>query len=150
MISPTLTLTVDKTVAYPGETVTLSGSLDIPKENGDVYKDNVIDARDIAAVAKAYGSYPGHPHWNPDADLNKDGKVDAKDLALVCRFFGQYSGNKPINLYVSSDGVNWTLIAQIKTPTARPYGFTYSYTIPANTPVPSTLYFMAYFPGGVF
>jgi hypothetical protein len=150
-ISPTLTLTVDKTVAYPGETVTLLGSLDIPKENGDIYKDNKIAGEDLVLVARAFGSYPGHPRWNSDADVNKDGKVNAIDLVIIARLFGQYSGNKPVNLYVSSDGVNWTPLAQVTTSPSGTIGsFSYNYTIPSDTKVGTTLYFMAHFPGGIY
>jgi hypothetical protein len=154
-ISPTLTLTVDKTVASPGENVTLSGVLNIPNEAGDIVKDNIISLADVVALAKSYGSYPGHARWNPDADLNKDGKVDLGDLVIIAKHYGQHSGDKTIILYVSSDGATWTQIAQITTARGTvmgpPYGsFTYNYTIPTDTPVPSTLYFMAYFPGGIF
>jgi hypothetical protein len=150
-ISPKLTLTVDKTVASPGETITLSGSLDIPEDQGDLIKDNAIDMRDIIMALRAFGSTPGAPNWNPNADLNKDGKVDIKDLILIVRLFGQTSGGKNIILYVSSDGVNWSPIAQVTTLGGRPAGsFVFTDTIPTETPTPSTRYYMAYFPGGVY
>lgn len=37
---------------------------------------------DTAIVARAFGSYPGDPRWNPLADVNKDHKVDMLDVAL--------------------------------------------------------------------
>lgn len=55
----------------------------------DITRDGKIDIRDVATVAHAFGSYPGHPRWNPDADVNDDGKVDIKDVALVAAHFGQ-------------------------------------------------------------
>jgi len=56
---------------------------------GDINGDGKIDIRDIATVALAFGSYPSHPRWNPEADLNYDGKVDIKDIAIVARSFGK-------------------------------------------------------------
>jgi len=55
---------------------------------GDLNHDGKIDMRDIAAVAKAFGTHPGDPLWNPAADLNLDGKVDMKDVATVAKAFG--------------------------------------------------------------
>jgi len=43
------------------------------------------DMRDIALVAKAYGSYPDHPNWDEAGDVNEDGKVDIRDLAIVVK-----------------------------------------------------------------
>lgn len=54
----------------------------------DLNKDKKVDMRDIAITAKAYGSYPGHPSWNPVADLNKDGKICMLDLTLVVKDYG--------------------------------------------------------------
>jgi PKD repeat protein len=56
---------------------------------GDINGDGVVDARDIAIVIRAFGSYPGHPRWNPEADLNGDNKIDAKDVALTLKNFGK-------------------------------------------------------------
>ena len=55
---------------------------------GDLNHDGKIDMKDIAAVAKAFGTHPGDPLWNPAADLNLDGKVDMKDVATVAKAFG--------------------------------------------------------------
>jgi len=61
---------------------------------GDINGDRKIDMRDIYTVAKAYGSYPGHPRWNPLADLTgpdgiSDGKVDMRDIYAVAKEFGR-------------------------------------------------------------
>lgn len=62
---------------------------------GDLDGDGLVDGKDISIISRAYGSYPGHPRWNPDADITgsqylvPDEFVDAKDLALVCRNFGR-------------------------------------------------------------
>jgi len=55
---------------------------------GDLNHDGKIDMRDIATVAKAFGTRPGDPLWNPAADLDNSGKVDMKDVATVARAFG--------------------------------------------------------------
>ena len=55
---------------------------------GDLNGDGKVDVKDVAPVALAFGSYPGHSRWNPLADINKDGKVNVKDVALVSRAFG--------------------------------------------------------------
>jgi len=56
---------------------------------GDINGDGKVDIKDIAVLSLAFGSYPGHPRWNPDADLNKDGKVDIKDIAIGASNFGK-------------------------------------------------------------
>jgi len=56
---------------------------------GDVNGDCKVDVKDVYAVGRAYGSYPGHPMWNTVCDINNDGKVDVKDYYAVCRNFGQ-------------------------------------------------------------
>jgi len=55
----------------------------------DVNHDLKVDGKDIAIVAKAFGSYPTDPRWNPKADINKDNKADGKDIALVAKNFGK-------------------------------------------------------------
>jgi len=53
------------------------------KHMGDVNSDGVVDMRDMQIIVIAFGSYIGHPRWNPEADLNRDSKVDIVDLAMV-------------------------------------------------------------------
>lgn len=55
---------------------------------GDLNGDGVVDIRDVAIVSKAYGSFLGHPRWNPIADVNNDLYVDVRDVAMVSRNFG--------------------------------------------------------------
>lgn len=66
---------------------------------GDINGDFKVDMKDIALVARAFGSdgpnylYVGSlpsANWNPNADVNGDGKVDMRDIALVARHFGQH------------------------------------------------------------
>jgi hypothetical protein len=56
----------------------------------DINQDGIVDITDIAIVALAFGSYPGHERWNPDADVNDDGYVDIIDMTLVAQHFGEY------------------------------------------------------------
>lgn len=56
---------------------------------GDLNHDGKVGRADIAIVVAAFGSYLGHPLWNPAADVNDDGRVDIKDVALVTQDFGQ-------------------------------------------------------------
>jgi thermitase len=55
---------------------------------GDLNDDGKVDGRDISLAAWSFGSYPGHPRWNPDADINADGKIDGKDIVKIARNFG--------------------------------------------------------------
>jgi endoglucanase len=56
---------------------------------GDVNGDGRVDLKDLALVARAFGSTPTSPNWNPAADINGDGTVNMKDIALAVRNFGQ-------------------------------------------------------------
>jgi len=56
---------------------------------GDVNKDGKVDGKDIAIVAKAFGSDSSNPRWNPQADLNQDNKIEGKDIVLVAKNFGK-------------------------------------------------------------
>ena len=60
--------------------------------------DGKVDGKDIAAVAKCFGSYPWVPPpltWNPNCDIIgpttgvPDDKVDGRDIATVARHFGE-------------------------------------------------------------
>jgi parallel beta-helix repeat protein len=56
---------------------------------GDLNHDGTIDIVDIILVAIAFGTYPNHSRWNPEADLNQDGKIDIYDLVLVAQNYGK-------------------------------------------------------------
>jgi parallel beta-helix repeat protein len=61
----------------------------------DINHDLKIDMKDVATVAKAFGTSPGDPKWNPSADITgtvplvPDGKVDMRDIGLVAKNFGK-------------------------------------------------------------
>jgi PKD repeat protein len=62
---------------------------------GDINGDGKVDMKDIALVAAAFGTSPGHPRWNPDVDITgptylvPDNRVDMRDVSLVAKNFGQ-------------------------------------------------------------
>ena len=55
----------------------------------DIDRNGKVDILDIAIAAKAYGSYPGHPRWNPKADLDGNNKIDILDIAKVAKDYGK-------------------------------------------------------------
>jgi parallel beta-helix repeat protein len=56
---------------------------------GDINGDGKVDGRDITIAARAFGTRPGNPRWNPDADINGDGRVDGRDITMIARNFGK-------------------------------------------------------------
>ncbi len=42
--------------------------------SGDVNGDRKVDLKDVFAVALAYGSFPGHPMWDPNLDIDGETK----------------------------------------------------------------------------
>ena len=54
---------------------------------GDINNDGIVNIEDIAIIAKAFGSYPGHPRWNEISDIDKNGVVNIVDVAKVARNF---------------------------------------------------------------
>jgi hypothetical protein len=59
-----------------------------PTHIADTNCDGKVDLKDYYSIAKAYGSYPGHPRWNPAADIVSDGKIDLKDIYTCARAYG--------------------------------------------------------------
>jgi parallel beta-helix repeat protein len=61
----------------------------------DINRDLKVDMKDIASVARAFGTSPGYPKWDPRADITgtvpliPDGKVDMRDIGLVAKNFGK-------------------------------------------------------------
>lgn len=67
----------------------LSFSIGVETLTGDINLDGKVDIKDIAAVAKAFGSILGQPGYSSAVDLNSDFKVDIKDIAIAAKNFGQ-------------------------------------------------------------
>lgn len=57
---------------------------------GDINGDRKVDMRDVAIVARAFGTSPGNARWDPRADISNDLKVDMKDIAVIAKNFGNY------------------------------------------------------------
>jgi len=57
--------------------------------------DGKVDIRDLAAMAKSYGTYSGDPHYNINYDLTgptlgvPDNEIDSADLALAATNYGK-------------------------------------------------------------
>ncbi|MCJ7423031.1 hypothetical protein MUP01_02020 [Candidatus Bathyarchaeota archaeon] len=62
---------------------------------GDIDGDGKVDVRDVAIASAAFGSYPGHPRWDPRADITgpiylvPDLRVDTRDVAMISKNFGK-------------------------------------------------------------
>lgn len=56
---------------------------------GDVTGEGKVDILDIATIASAYGSYPGHPKWKPNADLDNNNRIDILDIAKAAKNYGK-------------------------------------------------------------
>ncbi len=56
---------------------------------GDINGDGKVDMMDIYIVTQAFGSYPGHPRWNPDADVDQNNLIDMRDTWLTASNFGR-------------------------------------------------------------
>jgi len=56
---------------------------------GDINNDGTVNIEDIAIIAKAFASYPGHPRWNRMADVDKNYIINIIDIARVAKEFGK-------------------------------------------------------------
>ena len=56
---------------------------------GDVNGDGKVNLIDVFSVALAYGSYPGHPAWNPNCDINSDCKINLIDYFITALNYGK-------------------------------------------------------------
>lgn len=83
--------TVYVSSSYGGANATNETTFEVMRESlsTDLSGDGVVDILDIAIAARAYGSYPGHPRWNPAADLDSDGTVSILDIAMVAKDYGK-------------------------------------------------------------
>jgi len=87
---PYETDTTDNTLTDGWIIVAMVGDLTGP----DGYPEGKCDMRDVYVVARAFGSHPNHPRWNPNADITgpqglPDEKVDMRDIYVVARNFGK-------------------------------------------------------------
>ena len=85
----TVGLTITDAVGRTNTINQLVEVLNITTKSFDVNGDGKIDIKDIFRAAKAYGSQPGSPNWDPACDVNKDGKVDIKDIFGIAKHYGE-------------------------------------------------------------
>jgi hypothetical protein len=78
----------------PGETNTTNNTytggwttVTIP---GDVDGDFSVKLLDLVTLAKAYGSRPTDPTWNPNADIDNNGVVGLSNLVQLAQHYGQH------------------------------------------------------------
>jgi uncharacterized repeat protein (TIGR02543 family) len=69
--------------------VSIPGDITGPKG----WPDGKVDMRDIANIARAFGSQPGSSRWNPNADVDGDGKIDVIDIEIAAMNFGKHTPN---------------------------------------------------------
>jgi parallel beta-helix repeat protein len=82
----------------PWEEVEMYPLMNLYWNPADINHDLKVDIKDVSFAARAFGSTPGHPKWNPHADITglfllvPDGKVDIRDISMIAKSFGkQYS-----------------------------------------------------------
>lgn len=76
-------------LVYRGPLGTLTEDLAIKILTGDLNGDGIVDIKDVTVASKAFGSYPGHPRWNPIVDLDGNGKINIVDIVTVAKAFGK-------------------------------------------------------------
>jgi hypothetical protein len=56
---------------------------------GDVNGDGKVNILDISQVAKAFGSTPADPRWEPNGDLDNNGVINIIDITKVAKEWGK-------------------------------------------------------------
>jgi hypothetical protein len=56
---------------------------------GDLNGDGKVNLIDYFEATLAFGSFPGHPHWDPAADLDRNLKINLVDIFKVAINFGK-------------------------------------------------------------
>jgi hypothetical protein len=77
--------------APDGRQALLPGGLrvEVAAARADLDGSGAVDGRDLAILARAFGSRSGDARYLPDADLDGDGAVDGADLAILGSQFGR-------------------------------------------------------------
>lgn len=57
---------------------------------GDIDNNGYVEMTDYYYLNEAYGSYPGHPKWDPRCDLNCDGWVEMLDYWVLSQHYGEH------------------------------------------------------------
>lgn len=74
-----------------GQSATLAGGIviGVSPARADIDGSGAVDGRDLAILARAFGSLSGEALYSAEADLNADGVVDGSDLAILASRFGR-------------------------------------------------------------
>jgi hypothetical protein len=96
-----------KSVVYASSVDTLQMSTnDSDPLSTDVIGDGVVNICDLVKAALAFGSYPGHPKWDPRADVNDDGVVNERDLEQITGDF-----EKRLLRYDFDEPLDWNVVS---------------------------------------
>jgi len=85
----TVTLTITDSVGRTDATSAIIEVFNVTERAWDVDDNGKVDMIDLWLVAKAFGSLPGGPNWDPRCDVDRNDKVDMIDLWLVAKHFGE-------------------------------------------------------------
>mgnify|MGYP000530603689 CR=1 FL=1 len=76
---------------YNGTIFTGTDTILVSSLVGDVNVDGKVDIGDLSLAAMAFGSYPNHPRWNPNANFNQNYEIDIMDIALTAQNYGKHA-----------------------------------------------------------
>jgi serine protease AprX len=73
---------------------------------GDINGDGWCEMIDCWLMGQAYGSYPGHPKWDPRCDLNGDNYVEMMDYLILYQDYGKQTKSHDDNYswYINGEG----------------------------------------------
>lgn len=79
------TYTVHASLSHEGQTAIADTTFELQSLHlsADINGDGAVNIVDITLAAIAWGSYPGHPRWDPRCDLDGNGVINIIDIALV-------------------------------------------------------------------
>jgi len=66
-------------------------AVDASEIRGDLNDDGIVNILDFVVFANAFGSYPTHSRWNPNADLDNNEIINIVDLVEIAKNFGKTS-----------------------------------------------------------
>ena len=61
--------------------------VEVRSQREDLNEDGKVNIIDLALVCKAYGSYPGHPRWDPKVDIIPDKVINILDAIRIAGAF---------------------------------------------------------------
>jgi squalene-hopene/tetraprenyl-beta-curcumene cyclase len=67
-----------------------TNSMNVTLVGPDINGDGEVNLKDYCTACNAFGSYPGHPRWNPAVDINLDGHINLIDIFRIVVTFGKH------------------------------------------------------------